>query len=60
MVTWAMRQSRVWLAILLPLNVALTAATVLTGTHYVTDLVGTAAMCGVSLWLYRRFAARWI
>ena len=60
MVTWALRQSRIWLALLIPVNVMLTAATVLTGTHYVADLFGTAAMCAGSLWLYRRFAVRWL
>ena len=60
MVTWALRQSRFWLAILIPVNLTLIAATVITGTHYVTDLVATAIMCALSLWLYRRFAAGWI
>jgi membrane-associated phospholipid phosphatase len=60
MVTWALRQSRVWMAILLPINLLLTVATVLTGVHYVADLFGTAAMCAISLWLYRRFAVRWL
>jgi hypothetical protein len=60
MVTWALRQSRVWMAILLPINLVLTVATVLTGVHYVADLFGTAAMCAISLWLYRRFAVRWL
>jgi len=60
MVTWALRQSRFWLAILIPVNAALIAATVMTGIHYVADLIGTAIMCALSLWLYRRFAARWI
>jgi hypothetical protein len=60
MVTWAMRRSNIWLAALIPLNFTLTAATVVTGSHYVADLVGAAAMCGFSLWLYRRFAAAWI
>ena len=59
MVTWALRQSRVWLAILIPLNLTLTAATVVTGAHYVTDLLGTAVMLAFSVWLYRRVAARW-
>jgi len=60
MVTWALRHSRFWLAILLPVNVLLTVATVITGTHYVADLFGTAAMCAFSFWVYRRVAARWI
>jgi hypothetical protein len=60
MVTWALRQSRVWMAILLPINLLLTAATVLTGVHYVADLFGTAVMCAVSLWLYQRFAVHWL
>ena len=37
-----------------------TLATVLSGAHYVADLFGTLAMCGVSLWFWRRFAHRWI
>ena len=60
MVTWALRHSRIWLAILIPVNALLTAATVLTGAHYVADLFGTAAMCAISLWLYRRVAVYWL
>jgi hypothetical protein len=60
MVTWAMRQSRIWLVVLIPLNLTLTAATVVTGSHYLADLIGAAAMCGLSLWLYRWFAFRWV
>jgi hypothetical protein len=53
MTTWALRRSRIWVTLLGVLNTALIAATVLLGVHYVTDLLGTVALCGVSLALYR-------
>ena len=53
MTTWALRRSRIWVTLLGVLNTGLIAATVLLGVHYVTDLLGTVALCGVSLALYR-------
>jgi hypothetical protein len=57
-VTWALRrQSRwIWMPIAL-VNVGLVSATVFLGLHYVTDLLGTAALLGVSLAMYRRWCA---
>jgi hypothetical protein len=57
-VTWALRrQSRwIWMPIAL-INIGLVAATVFLGLHYVTDLIGTAALLGASLVMYRRFTA---
>ena len=60
MVVWAFRWSLGWLAILIPLNALLVAATVLSGAHYVADLIAAVAMCGVSLILWRRFGQRWL
>ena len=58
-VTWALRrQSRwIWVPIAM-INVGLVSATVLLGLHYVTDLIGTAALLGASLLMYRRWCAR--
>jgi membrane-associated phospholipid phosphatase len=53
MATWAVRRSRIWLTLLGVLNTGLIAATVLLGIHYVIDLLGAVALCGVSLALYR-------
>jgi hypothetical protein len=55
-VTWALRrQSRwIWMPIAL-INVGLVSATVFLGLHYVTDLLGTAALLGASLVMYRRW-----
>jgi hypothetical protein len=53
MATWAVRRSRIWLTLLGVLNMGLIAATVLLGIHYVIDLLGAVALCGVSLALYR-------
>jgi hypothetical protein len=57
-VTWALRrQSRwIWMPIAL-VNVGLVSATVFLGLHYVTDLIGTAALLGASLVMYRRWCA---
>jgi hypothetical protein len=55
-VTWVCRRSWLWVPLAL-INVLLSAATVMLGLHYATDLLGTAVMCGTSLWLYRRWAA---
>jgi hypothetical protein len=60
MVVWAMRFSRLWMTILIPINVALLAATILSGAHYAVDLAGTALMLGVSLVLWRRVARHWL
>ncbi len=54
-VTWAFRRSRLFRLPLLVLNLLLTASTLLLGVHYGVDLVATAAMCGLSLWLYRLY-----
>jgi hypothetical protein len=61
MVTWAFRRRIAWLLPLVGVNVALTAATVMTGAHYATDLIGTGVMVAASVALYRwSGAARWI
>jgi hypothetical protein len=56
--TWALWKYRFWRVILVPLNLGLIAATVFSGAHYVADLPAAVAMCGLSLWLYRRYAVR--
>src|ERR1700730_3382878 len=40
------------------INVGLVAATIFLGLHYVTDLIGTAALLAASLVMYRRWCAR--
>ena len=55
-VTWAFRHRRWCLAILLALNLPLVAATVLTGAHYLIDIVASAALLAGSIWIYRRVA----
>jgi hypothetical protein len=54
MVTWACRRSWFWVPLAV-VNVLLSAATVMLGLHYATDLIATAAMCAGSLWMYRRW-----
>ena len=55
-VSWALRRQSRWIWIPLALiNVGLVSATVFLGLHYVTDLLGTAALLGGSLWMYRRW-----
>jgi membrane-associated phospholipid phosphatase len=55
-VTWALRRRPVWVWLPVALiNVGLVSATVLLGIHYVTDLLGTAALLAASLFLYRRW-----
>jgi hypothetical protein len=53
MATWALRRSWVWLTILGVINTGLVAATVLTGAHYVTDVLATLVLCAASLVLHR-------
>ena len=55
-VTWALRRQSRWIWIPIALvNVGLVSATVLLGLHYATDLIGTAALLGASLVMYRRW-----
>jgi membrane-associated phospholipid phosphatase len=52
MVTWAFRRTAlVWPLTIL--NLTLAASTVMLGAHYLVDLVATAIMIGVSVFLYR-------
>lgn len=54
MVTWAFRRRPRWLCVLVPLNLALIAATVLTGVHYLVDVLAAVALFGASLAIYHR------
>jgi hypothetical protein len=56
MVTWAFRQHRWIFAALGSLNVLLIAATVLTGAHYMIDVVVTVAMFALSIAAYTAFS----
>jgi hypothetical protein len=53
-VTWAFRRRRWILAALLTVNVLLAAATVLTGVHYLVDVVAAFVIFPCMVWLYRR------
>lgn len=53
MVTWAFRRRLVFLIPLVVLNSMLLAATVMSGAHYLVDLLATVAMALVSLGAYR-------
>jgi PAP2 superfamily len=55
MVVWALRQTRALLAWAVVLNVLLIAATVMTGAHYVVDVVATIAMFAISVVLWQLF-----
>jgi hypothetical protein len=54
-VTWAFRKHRLLLWPLILLNIALTASTVMTGAHYLADVVASLPMVAASLFLYRYF-----
>jgi len=60
MVTWAFRRYRRWCAALALLNIWLIAATVMTGAHYVVDVLATFALFPLGVWLWRRVACYWI
>jgi len=53
-VTWVFRRRPSFLWPLLAVNVLLAAATVLTGVHYVVDVLAAFAIFRVTGWLYRR------
>jgi hypothetical protein len=55
-VMWALRRHPplFWPAV--GLNTLLTASTVLTGTHYAVDLLGTLVMFGASVWCWNGYA----
>ena len=59
LVTWAVRRIRplVWPVSLL--NTLLIASTVLTGAHYVVDVLAAGVMVAVSVLAYRRLEPRW-
>jgi membrane-associated phospholipid phosphatase len=59
MVTWGFRRYRWLLWPLIALNASLIAATVMSGAHYLIDVIATFVMFPLSLWAYRRcgFAA---
>jgi hypothetical protein len=59
-VTWAFRFSRLWLSILVPVNVLLVGATVMSGGHYTADVMAAGALFAASLTLWRRGVCRWI
>lgn len=58
MVTWTVRKWRLLLIPTAAVNVALIAATFLTGAHYFVDVLITVAMFAASVLLYRVWGAR--
>jgi len=58
MVTWMFRGYRVWLVPVALLNAGLIASTVMTGAHYVIDVVATCGLFVVSLAAFRLYGAR--
>lgn len=60
LITWAFRRYRVWAIGLGLVNAVLIASTVLTGAHYVVDVIAALGVFGCSVWLWRRVAVKWI
>ena len=54
MVTWAFRHYRGWLVLLVPINLMMMAATVMTGAHYFVDVPATIALFALSVAAYRQ------
>ena len=57
-VTWAFRRYRWMLLLLLILNTLMVTSTVLLGPHYAVDIIASAAVFAVSVWIYHRWARR--
>jgi hypothetical protein len=60
LITWSFRRYPVWAVVLGLVNVVLIASTVLTGAHYVVDVIAAFVVFGCSVWVWRRAAAKWI
>lgn len=58
--TWAVRGRRLILLPVAVLNGLLILATIMTGVHYVADLLGAALLVGGSVLVYRRCEERWL
>jgi hypothetical protein len=54
MVTWAFRHYPGWLVLLVPINLMMMAATVMTGAHYFVDVPATFALFALSVAAYRQ------
>lgn len=54
--TWRVRLLR-WPIVLL--NIVMTIATIVVGSHYLVDILGGWAVAGVSLWLAEAWVSRW-
>ncbi len=57
MVTWAFRQFRVWLAVLVGLNALMITATFMSGAHYFIDVIATLVLFLASIGVYRKWGA---
>jgi len=60
LVTWSFRRYPIWTVALGLINLVLITSTVLTGAHYMVDVIAALGVFGCSLWLWRRVAAEWI
>ena len=60
LVTWAFRRYPVWGVGLGVINVLMIVSTVMTGAHYVVDVIASFGVFGCSVWLWRRVASAWI
>ena len=60
LVTWSFRRYPVWGVGLGIINVLMIVSTVLTGAHYVVDVIAAFGVFGCSVWLWRRVASAWI
>jgi hypothetical protein len=60
LVTWAFRRYRTWGVGLGVINVLMIASTVLTGAHYVVDVIAALVVFVCSVWVWRRMAIAWI
>jgi hypothetical protein len=58
-VTWTFRDHRRWLLPVALLNIGLLAGTVMSGEHYVVDVLATGAVFLASLGAYRLIGSRW-
>ena len=60
MVTWAFRRHRWWLMTLIAINIGLVLSTIMTGAHYVIDVIGGAAMVAGCVAAYSAWGRPWL
>jgi hypothetical protein len=60
LITWSFRRYPMWGVALGVINVLMIVSTVLTGAHYVIDVIAALVVFGCSVWLWRHTAIAWI